>query len=219
MILYILHQILIYVSGGLSHLFHTYSRFLWDNYIIHVVKYFFPSWCRIFESFVPYILYLILPICVLLTRPPSWRYFDPPRLTTQKLLFFPRCMVILSKPQMNNLSLWRFDMHEFTTYGYYPIQRMVTNAYYLFQLPRKFLQKFLHKQATVSRNKLLNQLHLSPCVIKLMMPYHQLTVSNLTPMLLLCTWIHVPLIPCPHILMISSQALMSRLEENLQPRV
>ena len=147
MILYLLYQLLFYVSGGP---FQTVRNYIskqmiscWENYFIHLVRYCFPSWSQVLLYFSPYILSVIFIITMGMIKPPFWSYFELPLQENERLILYPRQLMLLSSIQLNSLLQWQFQWDWIFSRGFYPLQHMVNNGCYLLSVILTHVQKLL----------------------------------------------------------------------------
>ena len=154
MILYLLYQLLFYVSGGpfqtvRNYISHRMSHY-WKNYLIHLVCYCFPNWSKALLHFFPYVFPFIFITISCVIQPPYWSHFDMPPKENKRLLLYPRQLLLFSSPQLNNIFKWQFSFSWMQYLGFFPIQRAATNGHYTLTMLLNKLHNCLSMQSKVT---------------------------------------------------------------------
>ena len=76
-------------------------------------------------------------------KPPFWSYFELPLQENERLILYPRQLMLLSSIQLNSLLQWQFQWDWIFSRGFYPLQHMVNNGCYLLSVILTHVQKLL----------------------------------------------------------------------------
>ena len=123
--LYLLYQLLFYISGGPVQTVRTYISqrmyHLWENYRIHLVCYCFPSWSQAVLFCFPYVFPFVFITTSCIIKPPYWSYFDMPPKENKRFLLYPRELLLFSSLQLNSIFKWQFSFSWMRYLGFSPI--------------------------------------------------------------------------------------------------
>ena len=151
--LYLLYQLLFYISGGPFQTVRTYisqrMSHYWENYLIHLVCYCFPSWSQAVLFFFTYIFPFLFITASCIMKPPYRSYFVmPPK--KKRLLLYPRQLLLFSSLQLNSIFKWQFSFSWMQYLGFSPIQRAATNGHYILTLLFNKLHDYLTTKSRIN---------------------------------------------------------------------
>ena len=90
-------------------------------------------------------------------KPPYWTYFEMPLQENQRLLLYPRQLMVLSCIQLNSLMKWQFSWEWLFYKGFHPFQQVATNGSFLltilFDRIQQLLTSTIKKVSTKTKTK------------------------------------------------------------------